>query len=142
MSKIHYFGDCNIREGGYFYTLNNWKWGYVDVMRVTPCNDWGAADNCYVLENLVVNLRTESNELASILAVCGFAVADLPKGVESKHMQVEAHVGYGAYDRIGMQVVQIGAKQREYGEPVQVNHVLRGNASLRKYARQLFKEVL
>jgi hypothetical protein len=133
-ARIFYMGDRNIENGGYFYTLENMKWGYADVVRVTPCSDAGAADNCYWVESLTVNIREKPEELKRVLDTCG--ITELPKTAARKHMLIDAHIAYGAYDTNKSEVVQVGAKQSEFGEPIHANKVIRGNASLYRYARE------
>lgn len=135
-SRIFYSGDINIEYGGVFYTLENWQWGYVDAVRVTPCSDAGAADNCYWVEELTVNLR-EGEALSNILRTCGWTVEDLPKGARRRHCLIDAHIAYGAYDVQGSEVVQVGAKQSPHGKPIEADRILRANASLRRYARSI-----
>lgn len=138
MPRLFYSGDVNIENGGYFYSLKNWQFGYVDAVRVTPCSDANAADNCYWVDMVTINLR-EGVELERALLCIGQSIADLPKNACKRHIIIDACLAYGYYDVVPM-VVQIGSKQSEYGEPIRVEKMLRGNVSLYRYARSLLAD--
>lgn len=135
MARIFYSGDVNIENGGYFYSLKNWQFDYVDAVRVTPCSDADGPDNCYWVDMVTVNLR-KGAELERALQCIGQSIADLPKNACKRHIIIDACLSYGYCD-VDSMAVQIGAKQSEYGEPIRVEKVLRANVSLYRYARGL-----
>lgn len=138
--KLYYNGDINIEHGGYFYNLDNVKWGYVDVVRVTPCSDVGAPDNQFWVDRLVVNLKTDPVKLQEVLDTCGYTMEEANDNI---HMLVDAHVASGAYDQDFSECVQIGAKPDPFHDGrwdnVPVDKVLRGNTSLRNYTMNIAK---
>ena len=139
MARIQYAGDVSIHHGGYFYDFEGWQNGYVSVTRVQPCSDAGGPDNLFWLESLTVNIR-KGVELDSVLSCCGLTRDTLPTGAARRHALIDCHVAYGAYDKNQSEVVQVGAKLDACGhgfDPIQPDTVLRGNASLRRYARRL-----
>jgi len=141
-TKLFYSGDINIEYGGVFYSLKDWQWGYVNAVRVTPCSDAGGPDNCFWVDRLTVNIR-EGDKLADILRTMGWSADEMPKGAKRRHMLVDAHVGYGAYDQESSTMVRIGKPDPFYSgregrfDP---DIILRGNTSLRRYVRNIAKE--
>lgn len=135
---INYFGDINIEHGGIFYRLDTWaKWGYQDVLRVVPASDAGCADNCYWIDHLVVN-KPNDEQLASIFKSCGLD----PELGTPADMVIESCMSYGHYEQHSSEIYQIGFKQSEYGEHIDVckDHILRGNTDLRRFALRKFRE--
>lgn len=123
MRNINYFGDINIEYGGTYYDPET-----LDAVRVTPCSDAGAADNCYWVEELTIIIPQDT---ASVLACAGYTQEQI---AEHPNLLIEACLCYGSYDQHSCVVVQIGYKQSEYGEPIKADVIKRANASLRKYA--------
>lgn len=145
--RLHYSGDINIEYGGMFYTLKDWKWGYVNVVRVTPCSDAGGPDNCFWVDRLTVNIR-EGEKLRPIIETMGHVGNPEwhDKGMTPAqwcHYLVDAHVAYGAYDTDSSTMVRIGKPDPFYsgreGEFVP-DIILRGNTSLRNYVRGIALE--
>ena len=137
--RMYYNGDVNIEHGGYFYNLENIEWGYAECVRVTPCSDAGAPDNCYWIELLTVNIPDKADKIKSALDSYGYDVEDLklPDAWHKTHMLIEASIAHGTCDRELLVCVQVGPKS-EYGEPIEADYVLRSNASLRNHARLVF----
>lgn len=137
MSKrLFYCGDSSIEHGGFYYSVETLKWGYVDAIRVSPCSDAGGPDNVFWIERLTINLRTGS-ALANVRATC-----DVPKdlkGAAATHADIEAHVYYGAYDCDSLATLQIGPADpySRCADPLRVTHKMRANRSLRKLVREL-----
>lgn len=141
-ARVFYTGDKNIECGGYFYSLENMKWDFADVVRVTPFSDADGPDNLYWVDRLTVNIREPGRELDNILATCGMDAQNLGRTATRNHVLIDCHLSYGAYDMCDRRVVQIGAKidtpfHSSFGR-INVDYVLRGNASLYKYARNVF----
>lgn len=151
--RLHYSGDRNIEYGGVFYSLKTWKWGYVNAVRVTPCSDAGGPDNCFWVERLTVNIRTMAPELDNILNTCGYSLQGFKDQkltrAQIRHLMVDAHIAYGAYDIDSSMTVKHGKDSDPYRRPgwdaegfknPDVTLTLRGNASLRRYVRDIALE--
>ena len=154
MTRAFYFGDVNIEYGGLFYEVANWvKEGYANAIRVTPCTDAGGPDNLFWVDELTVcrpsynYITHESAEdrLQRAMDSCGPSVEEYAKLTKAQkvHAEICACVGYGLYDQMGSEMVQIGAGRSpffnyrgEWQDP-KPDRVLRGNTSLRRYARSL-----
>jgi hypothetical protein len=157
MGKFKYSGDINVEHGGTWYKLNRKEWdsyGYCSAIRVTPCSDGGAQENAWWIEELTVIKPEKDSELKSILDTCGWIIdsesgdivstyrADTvaKKGTAAFRWAIaESCVGYGKYDIINSETVQIGKKaefngyRHEHAEP---STVLRANTSLERYIRK------
>lgn len=98
----YYQGDINIEHGGYFANLSTWSWGYVDVIRVTPCSDADGPDNEFWIEVVNVNLPGTKAAIKGILFnTFGQAAVDeyrASKPRVRKAMLVDACLSYGKYD--------------------------------------------
>lgn len=148
MSKRRFFfysGDINIEHGGFFYALDTWKDGYVDVVRVTPASDAGGPDNVFWIDVLTVNIP-KGEKLKEALESCGWLSGD--QGVmynkmtlaKRKHVIVESCVMTGVYDQHSSQMIRIGppdpfhvkSKDKEWDAPIKY----RANVSLRNLARE------
>jgi hypothetical protein len=140
-----YSGDRDIQNGGYFYNLDNWKWGYVEAWRVTPFSDAGGHDNQFWLEELTVNVDPKLHDSAmrdSALNSCGWiedGSYEKASVRERRHMLVDAYISVGYYDRNSQRVIQIGPRPDEmYGgreEPLRPDVTLRSNVDLKKWLR-------
>lgn len=71
MKRFKYCGDVNIEYGGYFYSAAEWRRGYADVVRVTPCSDAGAQNNCYWIDELTVIIPDTPDKLRQTLRCIG-----------------------------------------------------------------------
>lgn len=157
MKRWQYVGDMNIEHGGFFWRCLDWKHGFVEAVRVMPCSDAGAQDNCYWVETLTVILPGDK-ELPVVLRVCGFeleagtgAIVDPGRGTEIAKAGTEAYraaiveacVAHGSYDIEQSTCISIGAPDPEYSgsEPVEPDIVLRANRSLKRYVRKCLRNV-
>jgi hypothetical protein len=159
MGKFKYSGDINVEHGGVWYKLNRKDWdsyGYCSAIRVTPCSDGGAQDNAWWVEELTVLKPEKESELKSILETCGWFIdpetgdivstyrADTvaKKGTAAFRWAIaDSCVGYGRYDIINSETVQIGKKpegKRPYWEQAEPSIILRANSSLERYVRNNF----
>lgn len=136
--RVFYTGDVNAEYGGLFYTLADFAHGYANAVRIQPCSDAGAADNCYWVEQLSVHFPSDPAELASAFDCCGIDPAELN---EAQRMlaTVEACVSYGHYEIDSSECVQIGARQSDSGEPIHADTILRAHADIGRYARKMIK---
>jgi hypothetical protein len=123
---------------------------------VTPCSDGGAQDNAWWVEELTVLKPEKDSELKSILETCGWFIdpetGDIvstyrgdtvaKKGTAAFRWAIaESCVGYGRYDIINSETVQIGKKttgKRPYWEQAEPSIILRANSSLERYVRNNF----
>ena len=140
--RFFYNGDRNIENGGYFYSIDTLKWGYVEAVQVTPCSDASGPDNQFWIERITINIPTDPDKIESALDTCGYDLTDLnfPDAWHRTHMLIEACVTSGLYDRESIECIQIGKSDPLHGgrgDPIPVDKVLRGNTSLRRYARRL-----
>ena len=138
--RFHYSGDVNIEHGGMFYNLDTFHWDFADAVRVTPCTDAGAADNCYWVEILTINIPTQPAKVNGALATIGLDedyLKDLTPS-QRRHLMVQCAESNGLCDVDTSAVVSIGPYT--YGEKIKVDRVLRGNTSLSRYARRVAKE--
>lgn len=141
-----YSGDVNLENGGFFYNLDNWQYNYVEAWRVVPYSDAGGHDNQFWLEELTVNIREPGPQLDSILGFCGYKETiriETPR--RRRHLLVDAHAAYGAYDQGRTRVIQIGPRPDEfYGgreEPLTPEIVLRSGTDLKKWLRKRVNEL-
>ena len=139
MARLIYSGDLNIEYGGLFYSLQTWQWDYVNVLRVTPCNEAGGPDNCFWVERLTVNIRKDSAKQQSALDVLGVGADQFKamKRAAKRHVLIDAHIAMGFYDTDQSSMVRIGmhvdSRDTDQFKP---DTVLRGNTSLMRYARE------
>lgn len=145
MKRFYYVGDVNIEHGGYFVHQSDdgRRHGYADVVRVTPCSDAGGPNNCFWVETLTVNIRDRrSDDYRRALDCIGCDLSELPTRAARRRAVIDAHIAYGFYDITQSECVQIGRVQDECREDsVTPDTVLRGNASLERYARRICSEV-
>lgn len=156
MARIVYQGDVNLENGGVFFKLDRKDWdeyGYTSAVRVTPCGDAGAQDNAFWIEELTIN-KPEGDRLKECLKCFGWLsqqedgsiiishsgdVVAKP-GTDAHRLAVmDACVGYGYYDVINRETVQIG-KEADSGSEADVepDTVLRANTSLKNYVRRFW----
>lgn len=142
---LHYSGDINIEHGGVLYSLANAKYDYADAVRVTPVSDAGGPANQFWVETIVVNLPTDPDGIERVLGCIGLTTEEYKTLTRARrlHALVDACICYGKYDQDKSEVVQVGVKVDPFWsaehhagfDPVKVDVVLRGNASLKRYAR-------
>lgn len=142
---LHYSGDINIEHGGVLYSLANAHYHYADAVRVTAVSDAGGPDNQFWVERIVVNFPTDPDGVKQVLDCIGVTMEEYKALSRARrlHALVDACIAYGKYDQDKSEVVQVGAKvdpfwsAEHHGgfDPVKVDVVLRGNASLKRYAR-------
>jgi hypothetical protein len=149
---FHYSGDVSIEHGGFYYALDTWAEGYVDVLEVTPCSAAGGPDNCFWLNAKTVNIpwvggteKVDMEEIQPALDCIGYdnaeMKADFAKRTEAerRHIITYALLSYGSHvDQNESVMIQIGPPDKFYGgrEKFNPSKVLRANTSLRRYARR------
>ena len=124
----HYLGDINLEYGGFFYKLT--KWGYADIVEITPCSDAGCQDNAWWISQGSRTTEVGDETLASALSCIGF------EGEVTEEIKVEALMAYGGFERDTSEVVQIGPKDEYAREYVEPTIKLRANADLENFARK------
>ena len=108
MSKWHYFGDINIKHGGYFWREDGAD-DYVLCVRLTPCSDAGLPDNQYWLECGPVYLGCSDTLRASLECVGQnmASVQELPEN-QQRAIIVDAVLSYAGLDGSDQHVMQVG----------------------------------
>lgn len=133
--RFFYNGDINIKHGGYFYCIDTLKWDYVDAVRVTPCSDAGGPDNMFWVERLMIHIQRDEARLRSILETSGYEGEEITDA-----LLVEAHIADGSHVEVDTsECIRIGPRDPLFNgrEEFAATHNLRGNTSLRRYARSL-----
>lgn len=141
MARTFYRGDINAEYGGYFYNLEGFKNDYADVVRIVPCCDAGGPSNCFWIESVTVLMRPEERMRA--LSVCGIDADSFKEMKPStrRHVLIDAHLSYGTLDQNLCEIVRIGKPDqfwRDNGDRYEPDTILRGNASIKEYARKRF----
>jgi hypothetical protein len=138
--RWYYVGDVNPEYGGYWFNLSGLKWGYVDVVRVTPWSDAGGPDNGFWVECLTVNMPTDDQTKACVLTCIGQTLESIGNGAQSIRVLIDACIAYGQYDPDGSETVRIGKPCTYSGssgfDPIEPNRVLRSGSSLANYIRR------
>ena len=140
---MNYFGDVNIEHGGVFYTLKDYRDGYVSAVRVTPCSDAGGPDNCFWVDRLTVNL--DPSERTEALACINMTpdVWRKLRPTQRRHVWIDAALAYGFYDQEYSEMIRIGKPDpfwRDNGDRYEPSKVLRAGSSLERYARAAARE--
>ena len=155
MRRYTYVGDVNIEHGGYFVavTREEYAQGYANVVRVTPCSDAGAQDNCFWINELTVIIPKDAEKMAQTLRCVGWHIDEQgcivsesleeiakPRTAGFRAAVVDACVAYGAYDQDSSTCVSIGKPDPDYRgrEPVEPDTVLRANTDLKRYVRRTY----
>lgn len=153
MARIIYQGHLNVENGGYWIKLDkqDWKYGYLSAVRVTPCSDAGAQDNAYWIEELTVSIPDTKEELSGIVDTCGWMIMQEDGSIETRGTILKkntsayrlavanACIVYGKYDIRRFETVQIGKHDMDHSDDVvQPDTILRSNASLENYVRREF----
>jgi hypothetical protein len=152
MTRYKYCGDINLDHGGYYFRAPEWKYGYADVVRVTPCSDAGGQQNAWWIERLTVNAPDNDDDLRQVLAVIGMTLDPKGRIIEEGRPHdavarnstvyvsciVDACIAYGRYDIDSSTTVQIGKIADWDGarEPVEPDVTLRAGTSLERYVRR------
>jgi hypothetical protein len=133
--KWYYQGDGNIEHGGSFYCLEGIEYGYAEAVRVYPCSDAGAQDNCWWVEEHTINMPEKQEVLERALLYCG-----APPNLATELGQVIALHEYGEYDQESSITVQIGPDDPYYNghDPVEPDIRLRAGTDLEKWVRRRY----
>jgi hypothetical protein len=133
--KWYYQGDMNIEHGGSFYCLEGLKDGYAEAIRVYPCSDAGAQDNCWWVDVHTINMPSKQEVLEKALQYCG-----IPPILSMPLTQVMALHEYGEYYTESSVVVQIGPDDPYYNghDPVEPDIRLRAGTDLEKWVRRRY----
>lgn len=134
--KWHYQGDVNIEYGGSFYCLEGLEDGYAEAVRVYPCSDAGAQDNCWWVDEHTINIPEKQEVLERALLYCLGVKPDIATPL----MQVVALHEYGEYYLEGSIIVQIGPDDPYYNgyDPVEPDIRLRAGTDLEKWVRRRY----
>lgn len=140
-NRVFYSGDVNPEYGGFFYTLENVKFGYVDAVRITPCSDAGGPDNCFWLDVLSVNIERKASDIDEALSFCGWSDEYIASSKAQKmHMLIAACVSAGYYD-YDSTMVRIGKPDEYYNGADNFNPdlVFRANTQIGNLARRALR---
>jgi hypothetical protein len=96
----HYIGDVNLEYGGMFINLDDWKYGYSEVLRITDL-DSGAGFNGAVMVERLTTITDNPKEIWNAKKSYGW---DKPYSLPGRTSEdrklalVEAITSYGYYD--------------------------------------------
>lgn len=101
-----YFGDVNLKYGGYFYRYDVNDKGfpyYTDIIRVTDLDSACGADGLVMIEKLTTFNYGNKARVKSALSCIGFDLADLRGRGKSTILDIitDAFLAYGYYDPAG-----------------------------------------
>lgn len=96
--KWHYIGDVNIEYGGAFFDLTDWKYGYVNAVRVEDLDGACGFDGACLIEKITI--RTDNNEQNKSAMECrGCNLSDIDMSTDDGKLQLaDAVLSYGYYD--------------------------------------------
>lgn len=140
-NRVFYKGDINPECGGFFYTLENVKFGYADAVRVTPCSDAGGPDNCFWLDVLSVNIERRQRDIDEALSVCERTDEYRSASKAHKtHMIIAECVWAGFYD-CDRTMVRIGKPDEYYNGVGEFNPecVFRAGTNIGNLARRALR---
>ena len=130
------FGDVNVEHGQLWIknAFSDSTEDFAECVRIFSASEFGGPDNVYVIERGSIYIPLDDAEkVKSALDVIGKSLScatwiDLALAFEAYHgIELDA---WG-----GREVVSVG-KPEDAKESVDVDKVLRGNASIRKYLRE------
>ena len=131
-AKWVYMGDVNIRHGGTYFFNNDEdvKYGFMSVVRVTPCSDAGLPDNQFWIEWGNVTGFDSPAHIADAMTVCG------TEGPIDNITLADCLMAYGNFEIDTTIVVQIGKEDPFYNGqqvPSTPDYQLRDGSSLRNW---------
>lgn len=139
-ARWFYHGDINPENGGFWYRLDNWQYGYADFVRITPCSDAGGPDNQFWIESGSVYGLDDEKRIKQAMNSCGW-IPDEITGAARKHAIVQAMLGYGYNDQDLSELVQVGKHANHcsasFGRSVP-HKVLRAGSDIARYVRREF----
>lgn len=147
--RWNYSGDINLEYGGLFWREDGSE-DYVCAVRVTPCSDAGGPSNKFHIEHGSIFLWNPGDkQRESALECIGSNSAKLAT-LAPRHARaalVEAVCAYAGLDGPDQAVVQVGAKVDSFWSDRRgdawnpgPDHILRANASLRRFIRSQFMD--
>ena len=95
----HYQGPSDPKEGGNWYRLEGWEYGYAEAVRVIDLTSACGFRGAVMVEALVVLLPESDQQLVDCLQVIGLTPATLP--IEEGARQaaiVDACLAYGRHE--------------------------------------------
>lgn len=96
----NYIGDVNLEYGGTFFDLSDWRYGYVDALRVTDLDSAAGIDQTVLVERVTI-IVDNHGKVKSALESYGMDFSDVRKLHDAraqKLMIAEACLSYGYYD--------------------------------------------
>jgi len=93
-----YIGDINLKYGGVFYDLSDWRYGYASFLEVIDLDSAAGVDNCVLVQHGTV-IIDDKEKVKDGLRCCGQTFADLPKDAHARKLMIADCVRcYGYYD--------------------------------------------
>jgi hypothetical protein len=145
MSRYFYTGDIHIENGGTFYSLENWKYDFVDFVRCQPCSDAGGPENEWRIEVGTVNIPdADSEHFAQARSCIGMSREDFEAytKAQQRHIMFDACLCYGLYDVTSIRRIRIGKKPEShprYWDEREPDDIYRGNSSLMRIVRKVVR---
>ena len=96
----HYIGDVSLEHGGTFYDLSEWKYGYVNALRVTDLDSGCGFNGAVMVERLTI-ITDNPDVIKSARECCGFETpGSLPgrTSADRKLIIADCVMHYGHYD--------------------------------------------
>jgi hypothetical protein len=134
--KWHYRGYANIERGGRFYCIDSLEDGHAEAVRVYPCADAVAQDNCWWVEEHTINIPNTREKIERALKYCDMSIS-----TATPLMCVISLHEYGDYDKDSCVAVQIGPDAPFCDEiyPIEPDIRLRAGTDLEKWVRRRYK---
>jgi hypothetical protein len=94
----YYVGDVNLEYGGFFVNLDNWRYCYADVLRVTDLDSGCGFTGAVLVERLTVFGWDDREKVKNALRCCGWDRIPGTAAESRKLALVDALLSYGYYD--------------------------------------------
>lgn len=146
MSKWQYTGDVDLRYGGAYFDLSEWRWGYVNAVTVTDLDSATGATGCYLIQRRSIPVGAgwskDKDNMRRILRHYGVEPLAIlrARGLKNQRLLIaEAALAYGYSDPAddrhpANDVLAIGADAD--GDGWLISKRLRANVNLRKYVER------
>lgn len=133
MARWNYCGDINLREGGFFWRMDNPNDDFAEVVEIIPESAIGGPDNVFMIHIGSVYFNKSHRQRA--LDCIGYI------GDEEPDMAtvVNAHIAYGGMDVSFYDAIQIGPVDKHSQNETTCNpEKIRGNWKLENYVKKYY----
>lgn len=98
--KWEYSGDISLKYGGFYANLENTKYHYAEVVRITDLDSGCGFTGAVQVEHLTALINPDDTRMDSALECCGMTKEDLPKKNTKAYWMtlIDAALSYGLYD--------------------------------------------